>query len=58
MLLSPHFSYEEMTITQVRGVDNTPSAEVLASLDCMDRVQGRVDQPAPEKLNMKAPANG
>lgn len=32
MLLSPHFSYEELTSTQVRGVDNTPSAEVLANL--------------------------
>lgn len=32
MMLSAHFSLEELTITQVRDVDNTPSAEVIAHL--------------------------
>lgn len=30
--LSPHFSLEEMTITQVRGADNTPPADIVANL--------------------------
>lgn len=32
MQLSPHFSYEEMTVTQVRGLDNTPPEEALEAL--------------------------
>jgi hypothetical protein len=31
-LLSPNFTLEEMTITQVRGVDNTPPPEVVENL--------------------------
>jgi very-short-patch-repair endonuclease len=32
MQLSEHFSLEEMTITSVRGIDNTPTALVKATL--------------------------
>lgn len=32
MQLSPHFSYEEMIATQVRGLDNTPPDEALEAL--------------------------
>lgn len=32
MQLSPHFSYEEMIATQVRGLDNTPPPEALEAL--------------------------
>lgn len=32
MNLSPHFTLEELTITQVRGVDNTPPADVVEHL--------------------------
>lgn len=32
MQLTQHFSLEEMTITQVRGVDNTPPPEIAAHL--------------------------
>lgn len=30
--LSPHFTLEELTATQQRGLDNTPSAQVRANL--------------------------
>ena len=30
--LSPHFSLEELTITQVRGADNTPPDDIIANL--------------------------
>ncbi|MFN3513931.1 MAG: D-Ala-D-Ala carboxypeptidase family metallohydrolase [Phenylobacterium sp.] len=30
--LSPHFTLEELTATQQRGLDNTPSAQVTANL--------------------------
>lgn len=30
--LTPHFSLEELTATQVRGVDNTPPVEIVAVL--------------------------
>lgn len=32
MLLTPHFTIEELTITQHRGIDNTPSEEVINNL--------------------------
>lgn len=32
MMLSQHFSLEEMAITQIRGVDNTPPPEAVANL--------------------------
>lgn len=32
MQLTPHFSLEELTITQHRGIDNTPSDEVRKNL--------------------------
>lgn len=32
MKLTEHFSLEELTFTQVRGVDNAPSEDVLANL--------------------------
>lgn len=32
MNLSPHFSLAELTTTQVRGVDNTPSAKITDTL--------------------------
>lgn len=31
-MLSKYFSYEELTTTQIRGVDNTPDAEHLENL--------------------------
>jgi putative chitinase len=31
--LSTHFSLEELTITQVRGVDNTPNTEIVSNLN-------------------------
>jgi zinc D-Ala-D-Ala carboxypeptidase len=31
-ILTPHFTLEEMTVTQVRGVDNTPDARVRENL--------------------------
>lgn len=44
MQLSEHFSLEELTITQVRGEDNTPSPEVIQNLfntaRMMERVRG------------------
>lgn len=30
--LSPHFSLEELSVTQVRGVDNTPPPDVVENL--------------------------
>ena len=30
--LSPHFSLEEMVVTQVRGWDNTPSKDIVTNL--------------------------
>ncbi len=30
--LSPHFTLDELTVTQQRGIDNTPPPDVLASL--------------------------
>jgi hypothetical protein len=32
MLLSPHFSLEEMLATQHRGIDNTPTPEIVERL--------------------------
>lgn len=32
MMLSPHFSLEELTATQQRGLDNTPPADVVENL--------------------------
>lgn len=32
MQLSPNFSYEEMTATSIRGIDNNPSGTELANL--------------------------
>src|SRR4051812_43333908 len=32
MMLSPHFSLEELTATQHRGIDNTPSPEAVENL--------------------------
>jgi hypothetical protein len=32
MMLSPHFSLEELTATQHRGIDNTPPASVVENL--------------------------
>lgn len=39
--LSPHFSLEELTTTQQRSLDNTPSAEVVAVLrQTAERMEG------------------
>ena len=39
--LSPHFSLEELTATQQRSLDNTPSAEVVAVLrQTAERMEG------------------
>lgn len=39
--LSPHFSLEEMTVTQVRGADNTPPLKVIDTLkDTALRMEG------------------
>ena len=32
MQLSPHFTLEELTITQHRGIDNTPSLPIVSNL--------------------------
>jgi hypothetical protein len=32
LMLSPHFSLEELTATQHRGIDNTPSPQVIENL--------------------------
>lgn len=41
--LSPHFSLEELTATQQRKLNNTPSAEIVATLrrtaECMEGVR-------------------
>lgn len=37
MMLSAHFSLEELTATQHRGIDNTPSKEVIDNLQLLAR---------------------
>lgn len=40
MQLSPHFSLEELIVTQVRGLDNTPSQAVIETLaDTAERME-------------------
>ena len=41
-MLSAHFSLAEFTTTQIRGVDNTPSAEVIEHLEVTARQMERI----------------
>ena len=47
--MTPHFTLEEMTVTQVRGWDNTPSPEVetalLATATQLEFVRTLLDKP-------------
>ena len=49
MMLSTHFSLAEFTVTQVRGIDNTPSPEIVEALretaGHMELIRSYLDHP-------------
>ena len=60
MNLSPHFTLEEMTATQVRGVDNRPPPEALAELqkttEVIERVRAILQRPVIVSSGYRCPA--
>lgn len=59
MKLSEHFSYEEMTTTQVKNVGNTPPAEILPLLkrtaESMDAVRALLGHPIHVNSGYRSP---
>ena len=60
MLLTAHFSLAELTITQVRGVDNTPPPEVIEHLKILaaglEEVRALLGKPVLVNSGYRSPA--